>query len=83
MESQVSGIAKFGSGKSMDLQNFDFESHAMSVTCIIILINLQIAYNIFHIAHIIIHVTHNIVQIIYLYTMRPWNYGLDIKTSQK
>ena len=83
MESQVSGLAKFGLGKSMDLPNLDLESHSMSVTCIIKLIILQTTHNIFHIAHIIIHITHNIVHIIHSYAMRPWNHGLDIKTSPK
>ena len=38
MENQVSGLAKFELGMSMDLPNLDLESHAMSVTCIIKLI---------------------------------------------
>ena len=75
MESQVSGLAKFGLGKSMDLPNLDLESHAMSVTCIIKLIILQTAHNIFHISY---HVVH----IILSYDMRLWNHGLDIRTSQ-
>ena len=53
MKSQVSGFAKFGSGKSMDLPNFDLESHAMSVTFIIKLIILQTTHNIFHISYFI------------------------------
>ena len=76
MEIQVSGLAKFGLGKSMDLPNLDLESHAMSVTCIIKLIILQTA-------HIILHIEHNIFHIIHSYAMRPWNHGLNIKTSQK
>ena len=75
MESQVSGLAKFGLGKSMDLPNLDLESHAMSVTCIIKLIILQTAHNIFHISY---HVVH----IILSYAMRPWDHGLDVRTSQ-
>ena len=74
MDSHVSGLAKFGSGKSMDLPNRDLESHAMSVTCIIKLIILQTAYNIFHISY---HVVH----IILSYAMRPWDHGLDVRTS--
>ena len=83
MESQVRRLANFGSGKSMDLPNLNLESHAMSVTCIIKHIILQTTHNIFHIEHIIIHITHNVVHIIHSYAMRPWNHGLDIKTSQK
>ena len=83
MESQVSGLSKYGFGKSMGRPNLDMESYAMSVTCIIKLIILQITHNIFHIAHIIIHITHNVVHIIHSYAMRPWNHGLDIMTSQK
>ena len=83
MESQVSGLDEFGLGKSMDLPNFDLESHAMSVTCIIKLIILQTTHNIFHIAHIIIYITHNVVHIVHSYAMGPWNHGIDIKTSQK
>ena len=83
MESKVNGLAKFGSGKSMDLLNLDFESHAMNVTCIINLIILQTTHNIFHIAHIIIHITHNIVHIIHLYAMRPLHHGFEFKTSKK
>ena len=75
MESQVSRLAKFGLGKSMDLPNFDLESHAMSVTCIIKLIILQTTHNIFHISY---HVVH----IVLSYAMRPWDHGLDHKTSQ-
>ena len=73
MESQVSGLAKFGSRKSMDLPNLDLESHAMTVTCIIKLIILQTTHNIIYIAHIIIHITHTIVYIIRSYAMRHWN----------
>ena len=75
MESQVSKLAKFGSGTSMDLPNLDLESHAMSVTCIIKLVILQTKHNIFHISH---HVVH----IILSYAMRPWDHGLDIRTFQ-
>ena len=75
MESQVSGLAKFGSGKSMDLPNRDLESHAMSVTYIIKLIILQTAYNIFHISY---HVVH----IILSYSMKTWDRGLDVRTYQ-
>ena len=73
MESQVSGLAKFGSGKSMDLPNFDLESHAMSVTCIIKLIILQTTHNMFHIAHIIIHITHNVF---ISFIRMPWDLGI-------
>ena len=75
MESEVSGLAKFGLGKSMVLPNLDLESHAMSVTCIIKLIILLTAHNIFHIS---CHVVH----IILSYAMRPWDHGLDVRTSQ-
>ena len=75
MESQVRRLANFGSGKSMDLPNLNLESHAMSVTCIIKLIILQTAHNIFHILY-------NVVHIILSHAMRPWNHGLDIKTSR-
>ena len=75
MTSQVSGLSKFGLGKSMDLPNLDLESHAMSVTCIIKLVILQTKHNIFHISH---HVVH----IILSYAMRPWDHGLDVTTSQ-
>ena len=76
MEIQVSGLAKFGLGKSMDLPNLDLESHAMSVTCIIKLIILQTA-------HIILHIEHNIFHIIHSYGMRHWNDELIITTFQK
>ena len=36
-----------------------------------------------YIAHNILHMAHNIFHIIRSYAMRPWNHGLDIKTSQK
>ena len=75
MESQVSGLAKFGLGKSVDFTNLDYESHAMRVTCIIILIISQTPHNIFHISYLIGH-------IILSYVMRPWNHGLDIMTFQ-
>ena len=75
MESQVSGLTKFGLGKSMDLPNFDLESHAMSVTYIIKLIILQTTHNIFHISY---HVVH----IILSYAMKPWDHGLDVRISQ-
>ena len=54
----------------------------MRVTCIIILIILHTSHNILHIAHIILHIAHKIVHIIHSYTMRPWNHGLDVRTSQ-
>ena len=85
MESQVSGLAKldrkvselakFGLGKLLDLPNFNQESHDMRVTCIIILIILQAAYN-------ILHISYHVVHIILSYAMRPSNHGLDIRTSQ-
>ena len=59
----------------MDLQNLDLESHAMSVICIIKLIILQTADNIFHISYDVVH-------IILSYAMRPWDHGLDVRTSQ-
>ena len=59
----------------MDLQNFDLESHAMSVKGIIKLIILQISHNIFH-------VLYHVVHIILLCAMRPLNHGLDIRNSQ-
>ena len=49
MESQVSGHAKFGLEKSMNLPNLDLEGFAMSVICIIKLIILEKTHNIFHI----------------------------------
>ena len=82
MESQVSRLAKFGLGKSVDFPNLDYESHAMRVTCIIIGIILHIAHDILHIAHNILHIEHNIFHIIRSYAIRPWNHGLDIKNSQ-
>ena len=75
MEIQVSGLAKFGLGKSMDLPNLDLESHANSVTCIIKLIILQTAHNIFYISY-------HVVRIILSYAMRPWDHGLDVRISQ-
>ena len=66
----------------MDLQKSDYESHAMRVTCIIILIILNTTHNILHIAHNILHIVHNIFHIIRLYAMRPWNHGLNFRTSQ-
>ena len=83
MESQVSRLAKLGLGKLVDLPNFDQESHAMRVTCIIIRIILHTAHNVLHIAHNILHISHNIFHIIRSYTMRLWNHGIDIKISQK
>ena len=74
-ESQVSGLAKLGFGKSWNLPNLNYESHAMRVTCIIMRIILYTTYNILHIAH-------NVLHIIRSYAMRPWNHGLDIRTSQ-
>ena len=82
MESQVSGLAKLGLGMLVNFPNFDYESHAMSVTCTIILMILYTTHKILHIAHILLHIEHNIFHIIHLYAMRPWNHGLDIKTSQ-
>ena len=73
MESQVSGLAKFGPRKSMDLPNLDLESHAMSVTCITKLIILQTTHNMFHIAHIIIHITHNVF---ISFIRMPWDLGI-------
>ena len=75
MEGQVNRLAKFGSGKSMDLPNLDLESHAMSVTSIITLIIFQTAHNIFHISYYVVH-------IILTYAMRPWDHGLDCSTSK-
>ena len=74
MESQVSGLAKLGLGKSVSFPKLDQESqqafqiwiqviHDMRVTCIIILIILDTAQNILHIAHIILHIAHNILHI--------------------
>ena len=81
-ESQVSGLAKLGFGKSWNLPNLNYESHAMRVTCIIMRIILYTTYNILQIAHNILHIAHNIFHIIQTYSMRPLNYGVDIKTSQ-
>ena len=84
MESQVSGLSKYGFGKSMGRPNLDMESYAMSVTCIIKLIILQKkTHNIFHMEHIIIYITHNVVHIIHSYATGPLNYGLDIQTFLK
>ena len=83
MESQVSGLAKLGLAKLVSFPNLDQESHAMRLTCIIILIILHTTHNILHIAHNILHIAHNFLHIIHSYAMRPWNHGLDIKTSQK
>ena len=44
---------------------------------------LHIAHNILHVAHNILNIEHNIFHIIRSYAMRPWNHGLNIKTSQK
>ena len=82
MESQFSGLVKMGLGKLVSFPNFDYESHAMSVTCTIILMILYTTHNILHIAHILLHIEHNIFHIIHLYAMRPWNHGLDNKTSK-
>ena len=71
MEIQVSGLAKFGLGKSMDQTNFYLESHVMSVTCIIKLIILQTAHITFHILY----------QGVHIILLRPWNHRLDINTS--
>ena len=59
----------------MDLQNMDLESHAISVKCIIKLIILKTTHNIFHISYYVVH-------LILSYEMRPWDHGLDVKTSQ-
>ena len=59
----------------MDLRYLDSESHGMSVTCIIKLIILQTAHNIFHISYEVVH-------IILSYTIRPWDHGIDVRTSQ-
>ena len=75
MESPISGLARFGLGKLVDLPNWIYESHSMRVACIIISIIL-------HTAHNIIHISHIIFQIIRSYVMRPWNHGLNIKTSK-
>ena len=83
MESQVSGHAKLRLGKLVSFPNLDEQIHAMRVTCIIMRIILYTTYNILHIAHNILHIAHNIFHIIHSYAMRPWNHGLDIKTSQK
>ena len=96
MESQVNGLAKMGLGKLVSFPNMDYESHAIRVTCIIILIILHkahnilhithivlhIGYNMLHVAHIVLHITHNIFHFIHSYAMRPWNHIFDIKTSQ-
>ena len=83
MESQVSRLAKFILGKSMDLQNFYQESQqtyqilirkSMRVTCIIILIILQET-------HKVLHILYHVVHIIISYSIRPWNHVLDIRTS--
>ena len=66
----------------MSIQNLDYESYAMRVTCTIILNIFHIAHNNVHIAQIIFDITQNIVHIIYSYAMRSWNHGIDIKTSQ-
>ena len=78
MESKVSGLAKLGLGKSVSFPKLDYESQAIRVTCIIILIVLHTTHNILHIAYSITSYTQHIS-----YAMRPWNHGLDIKTSQK
>ena len=83
MESQFSGLAKMELVKLVRFQILDQESYAMRVTCIIIHNILHTAHKSVHIAHIIIPITHSVVHSIHLYAMRPWNHGLDIKTSQK
>ena len=75
MESQSNGLAKFGSRQLMYMPNLDLESHSMTVTCIIKLIILHAAHNIFHISY---HVDH----IILSYSMRPWDHRLDVRTSK-
>ena len=47
----------------------------MRFTCIIIIIILKTTHNILHISYYIVH-------IIISYSMRHWNHGLDIRTSQ-
>ena len=59
----------------MDLPILDSESNVMRVTCIIILM-------IFQTTHDILQISYHIVHIIILYSMRPWNHCLDIRTSQ-
>ena len=90
MESQVSRLAKFGLGKSVDLLYLDKESHAIRVTCIIIHSILHTTHNVLQVAHNILHIEYNILciayyifHIIHSYAMRLWDYGLDIKASQK
>ena len=72
---KISELFKFGFEKSMDLPNLDLKSHAMSVTYIIKLIILQTTHNIFHISY-------HVFYIILSYAMRPWDHGLDVRTSQ-
>ena len=57
------------------LAKFGIGKLAMRVTCISILIILQAPHN-------ILHILYHVVHIILSYAMRPWNHGLDIKTSQ-
>ena len=94
---KVSELSEFGLGKGVNFPNLDWKSHGMRVTCIIILIILHttkiilylaqiilyIEHNILYIAQNILHISHNIFHNIRSYAMRPWNNGLDIKTSQK
>ena len=75
MESQVSGLAKLGLGKSVSFPKLDYESQAIRVTCIIILIVLHTTHNILHIAHIILHIAHNILHIAHIIcheTLESW-----------
>ena len=57
------------------LAKFGIGKLAMRVTCISILIILQAPHN-------ILHILYHVVHIILSYAMRPWNHGLDIRTSQ-
>ena len=82
MDSQVSGLSKLRLEKLVNSPNLDKENYAKKVTCTIIVNILHTAQNSVHIAHIIIHITQNVVHTIYLYAMRSWNHGLNIKTSQ-
>ena len=61
---KVRGLAKFRLGKSVDFPNLEYDSHALRVTCIIILIILQAE-------HYILHISYDVVHIILSYAMRP------------
>ena len=71
MESQDSGLAK------SDKKRYD-----MRVKCIIIRSILHTTHNILHIAHNILHIAPIVFHFIRSYAMRPWNHGLNIRTSQ-